>query len=192
MTRFRFSGLRARLLLLVVLSVLPALGLILSTAFREHSLAAQRAREEVQQLAEFAALEQEQLVAGTHELLVVLAQTPSVRQGRPDRYGALFRDVMKRSPWFANLAVVKPDGEILFSVVPTSGPARLLERSHIRRAIEVREFAIGDFHTDRLTPVLTFDRHMSRPILRIPRLKDLLLFSIQPLLYTENFATQLC
>jgi len=158
MTRFRFSGLRARLLLLVVLSVLPALGLILSTAFREHSLAAQRAREEVQQLAEFAALEQEQLVAGTHELLVVLAQTPSVRQGRPDRYGALFRDVMKRSPWFANLAVVKPDGEILFSVVPTSGPARLLERSHIRRAIEVREFAIGDFHTDRLTrkPTIAF------------------------------------
>ena len=63
-SRFQFSwaSLRTRIILLVLLAVLPALGLTIYTAAQEHARENVEARENVLRLARIVSVEEEQLV----------------------------------------------------------------------------------------------------------------------------------
>lgn len=62
MTRFSFSSLRARLLLLVLLAVIPALGLILYTAAEQRRAAAGEAQANALRLARSVSSGQDDLI----------------------------------------------------------------------------------------------------------------------------------
>jgi PAS domain S-box-containing protein len=146
------------LLLLVLLAVTPALGLILAIAVQQRTLAAERAREDVRQLAELAAVEQEQLIAGTRQLLVTLAKSFPLEAGDVAVYGRYFVEIKKHSPWYANIGVIAPNGDMVFSAAPTTGPVNLADRRYFQRVLQTRDFVIGDYHEGRITgkPVIAF------------------------------------
>ena len=66
---FSFSSLRARLLLLVLLAVIPVLGLILYTDLEQRRLAADQAQGDALRFVRLAAADQTQLIQGTDQLL---------------------------------------------------------------------------------------------------------------------------
>jgi len=88
--RIFFSSLRTRLVLLVLLSVVPAIGLILYTASAQRRTATLEAQENTLQLVRLAANNQRQVVEGTRQLLTILAKLPVVRKGKsPDAIACL-------------------------------------------------------------------------------------------------------
>lgn len=85
MTRFSFASLRTRLLLLVLLAILPALGLILYTGLEQQRLAAAEVRREALRLTQLAASKHEELIGDARQLLLTLARLPEVRGASRDR-----------------------------------------------------------------------------------------------------------
>lgn len=152
-----FGSLRLRLVILVLMTVLPAFGLIVYTALEQRRLAVQAIREEALRLAQIASAEQERSVEGTRQLLMTLAQLPAVREGQAAACTALLTDVLARQSRYLNLGVIKPDGDVACSAVAVSGPVNLADRPYFRRAVETREFAVGEYQVGRITGKATIN-----------------------------------
>ncbi len=151
-----FSGLRGRLLWLVLLATLPALGLILYYGHQSGKLAAAHTLAETARLVRLAAVDYERLVESTHQLLGTLARLPETRDRAACR--ALLADLKTSYPHYANLGAVRPDGAVYCSAVPMPGQVNAADRSYFRRAVQTRGFVIGDYQIGRITgkPVVVF------------------------------------
>ena len=108
MTRILRSSLRSRLLLLVLLALLPALVLILITAWEQRQLAAVDAQESALRLARVAASNQERLIEGARSLLIVLAQIPAAPPGKTSAKGLSAKPgrLSKRCPTMDSIVVI--------------------------------------------------------------------------------------
>ena len=150
------AGLRARLLVLVLLAGLPALGLIALTAKQNRDTLARQVEQSSLRLARLTSAEHERAIEGAHQLLTGLAQIPEVRRGGPscDR---LLADLLIRFPAYANLGVADLRGNIFCSGMPTRGTVNIADRSYFRGAIAGRDFSVGDFQIGRLTHIPTLN-----------------------------------
>jgi diguanylate cyclase (GGDEF)-like protein len=145
--RFGFSHLRYRLLLLVLLAVLPALTLIVSTAWEQRRLAARGAQEDALRLARLASTNQERLIEGTRPLLVVLAQHADVQGGNARVCNALFAEILRRFPLYTNLGAVRPDGDVFCSARSLPGPMNVAGRGDFQRTLAARDFTVSGYLT---------------------------------------------
>ena len=146
-----FSGLRARLLWLVLLAVLPAIALVLYTGHQSGQLAARQTVDEARLLVRLAAADYERLVANTRELLGTLTRLPDVR-GRDDAAcNTLFANLKSGYSQYANLGVIGPDGQVFCSAVPMGRRVDVSDRAYFQRAVKTRGFAVGDFQIGRIT-----------------------------------------
>ena len=146
-----FSGLRARLLWLVLLAVLPALALILYQGHRSGQLAARHTVDEAQLLVRLAAADYERLVANTRQLLGTLAQLPEVRGRDAAACNTLFARLKSGYAQYVNLGVIGPDGMVFCSAVPSARRVSVSDRAYFQRALKTRGFAVGDFQIGRIT-----------------------------------------
>ena len=151
MRRHSFSSLRPRLLLLVLLSVLPALGLILYTALEQWQLAAARVPEQALHLTQIISSNQERLIEGARQVLVTVAKLPEVRGGKSSACSRLFAELLKQHSLYTNFGAIKPNGDLFCSALPTDRPINLADRTYFQRAIKMRAFAIGDYQIGRAT-----------------------------------------
>jgi len=151
MTRFSSSSLRVRLLLLVLLAVIPALGVVFHHAYEGRRLEKAQAQEDALRLARLASAEQERLIEGARQFLGLLAQFPQVRGGNPSACSGLFADLLRRYPRYANLGAIEPGGDGYCSALPFKQPVNVADRAWFRRAVQTREFAIGDYQIGRIT-----------------------------------------
>ena len=150
MYRFFFS-LRFRLILLVLLAVIPALGLTFYTGLEQRRIAAIQAKEEALRLARLVSSNQSQFVEGARHFLYTLAQLPQVRNCEPALCRSLFANLMRQYPWYLNIGAVEPDGNIFASAVKMTRPVNSADREWFRRAIQARSFSIGDYQIGRIT-----------------------------------------
>jgi len=146
-----FSGLRFRLLLVALLAVLPSFVLTLLTSNLLNKRAEEESEQDVAKLAQVISLEEEQLIKGTLQLLTSLGQIPQVAEADTDFSGPFFSGLLKHFQRYANFGVIRPNGELAASAVPLAGPLDLSDRNYFRRALQTREFSIGDFQIGRLT-----------------------------------------
>ena len=153
-----FSGLRARLQLFLLLAMLPSLALVLYTTFHSWKLTEAYTRDETTRLVRFAASDYQRLVEGTRHLLGALASVSEVRERRGASCSALFAHFKTGYPHYANLGAIGPDGYTFCSAVPLTERTKAGDRSYFRRAVETRDFAIGDYQIGRITgmPVVVF------------------------------------
>jgi signal transduction histidine kinase len=158
MGRHAFSSLRARLLILVCLAVIPALGLILFTAADQRRVASEKAQTDAQWLVQLIAADQERLIAETRQLLLTLAYLPAIQSQDPSACNALFAKLHIQYPQYSNLAVISPAGDLTCSAVPHPSPVSLAREPYIQRAIEERIFSVGDYQIDEIsnTPTINF------------------------------------
>ena len=146
--RLFLSSLRFRLLLLVLLAIVPALGLILYTASEQRQLAAAQAQQNALQLARTAAGTQEDLVETTHQLLNVLVQLPAVRDADEAVCSAYLSALLKDYPQYVSLGVKRPNGEF-YCVAPQAADSARAKQVRLLSAMdsrvsETRDFAVGD------------------------------------------------
>jgi diguanylate cyclase (GGDEF)-like protein len=151
----RARGLRARLLLLVLLAVVPALAVILYNGLQERRQAAAEARADAMALARGIATDQQRLILDTRQLLTLLSELPQVRSSAPDSCGAFLRQLLQQGSPYANLGLIAADGRIVCSAVPFPPGVTAADRPYFQRAMRTRDFAIGDYQIGRITGLAT-------------------------------------
>ncbi len=146
-------SLRARLLALVLVAVVPGFGLILYAAREQQRTLEADAREEVLQLARLVAEQQQRAVDGARGLVIGLARLPGVLAQDAAACGAAVAPLLGRLRPYANLGAVRPDGEMFCSAAPLRRSVNLADRSFVRGAIEARDFAVGGYQVSRVIGV---------------------------------------
>lgn len=152
-----FSKLRIRLLLLVLLAVVPALGMILYTTSKQRELAAQNTLRDSLRLIRTLSTEQERVIDSGHQLLIALAQLPHVRQHDSQACSHLFSVLLKNFKTFVNLLAAKPDGDVFCNSVPGVQLVNLSDRPYFQQVLKTRTFAVSGFVIGRFTgkPIIT-------------------------------------
>ncbi|HXR48939.1 MAG TPA: PAS domain S-box protein [Candidatus Limnocylindrales bacterium] len=139
------SGLRLRLLLLVLLACAPLVGLMLHTASEEHRRLVEEWNQHSQAMTELATREDGRVIGQTRQLLIALAESSPVRSDSRRDCKKLLDDLLGSYPRYANLGVVETNGMVLASAYPVGEPANQTNRLFFRRALATRAFAIGHF-----------------------------------------------
>lgn len=151
------SSLRTRLVLLVLLSVVPAIGLILYTASAQRRTATAEAQENALQLVRLAANNQRQVVEGTRQLLTILAQLPVVRKGNSPECDRLLADLLKQYPTYANFGVLDAQGNNICHAIPDTNSINPVNQPYLQRALQTRKFAVGDYQFDSVSKKATLN-----------------------------------
>ena len=138
-------------MLLVLLAVIPALGLTLYTNLEERQLRKAQVQEQAMRLSRLVSADHERLIEDARRLLMNLARLPAVRDRNRAACNALFADLLTQHSSYANLGVVDANGSIFCSALPMTGPVYAGDRVFFRRALETRDFAIGEYQVGRIT-----------------------------------------
>ncbi|HQU14683.1 MAG TPA: EAL domain-containing protein [Gammaproteobacteria bacterium] len=148
-------GLRARLLLLVGLSVLPALGVIGYTAQRQRAQATATAQDQAIAVAQQIGLREAQRIRHTRQLLALLAHLPQVRSGTTNCHSFL-AGILARSPQYANFAIIAADAHVRCSAVEFRQPVDPAREAFFQRASKTHAFSLGNYQIGQMTrlPVL--------------------------------------
>lgn len=152
MTRFSFSSLRVRLMFLVLLGVVPALGFILYTGWSQRKAAFTMMQDNAIRVVRLAALEQDQVIDGTRQLLLALAQLPEIRNRDINNGPTILQKIQNENePVYANFGLIDKGGEVIFSAVKLDGAVNLKDRQYFSRVLQTQGFSIGNYQVGRIS-----------------------------------------
>lgn len=120
----RFS-LRGLLVVLVLLTLCPVLGLALYNAVQEREDAALRAQEDALRVMRLLAGGPEQAADYAHRILAALSRDPAIRRLDAAACDPLFADLLRDNPEYADILAMTPGGEVF-----SSGSRRALDIRH--------------------------------------------------------------
>ena len=129
----------------------PLLALIFYAAGELYRQAAIQAQENARHLGRLLLHEHHEQIESARHLLTVLAKVPEVRAAPPARCGAILADIRREHPIYANLGVIRPDGEVVCSAVPSAERVRVADRPYFQRALATRRFVVGEYQIGRIT-----------------------------------------
>ncbi|MBI2161464.1 MAG: GAF domain-containing protein, partial [Candidatus Rokubacteria bacterium] len=155
--RSRLSNLRARLLLIVLIAMIPAFLLAIWVGLAHRRQAMAEAQQGALRLAQQLADEQKQLIEGARHLLVSLSGVPALLRHETQACDAILAETLRRIGWrYANLVAAKPTGEVFCASFPRREPINVTDRAYFRRALETREFTDSEFLIGRISgkPIL--------------------------------------
>jgi signal transduction histidine kinase/HAMP domain-containing protein len=141
----------SRLLVLVAVALLPAIGI---QAYNEFELRRTR-RIEVQSqalsLAELAAAEQRQTVQGIHQVLIALSELPAIKANDAKGCNAYLARIKQRYPGFISFIVVDTTGSSFCDATDDHKPSTAAGRPYFADVLRTGEFTVGVFAIGRQT-----------------------------------------
>ncbi|MBI3899683.1 MAG: GAF domain-containing protein [Gammaproteobacteria bacterium] len=152
--KFSSIGLRARLLLLVLFAIVPTFVFSGYTTLREFSEDAAEAKRVTMAAVQFAAQQQNQMLAATRQLLITLSQLSELK--RPSSTAACNRmlaTLQQSFPLYTNIGVAALDGDIYCNWRALARRINIADRSYFRRAVESGDFSVGDYQIGRVTGI---------------------------------------
>ena len=157
-TRFAFSSVRARLLLLVLMVIIPSLGLIIYIAREERLQGFDRARESTLKLVREATIQQQRSINQTRDFLMELSQYPEFDHPKAKACPALLAKKLNDHPEYTNVFVVTLDGELVCSALPFAGRLNVSDRAYFQLTVARKSFSVGEYQIGRVTgkATLTF------------------------------------
>ncbi len=149
-------SLRVRLLVLVALTVVPALALTLSTARAEFRRDKVETEENAMHIARLVSIQQDDAIDGARQLLTTLAQSPEVRNRDGAACSALMAELLTRSRGYSTFGAFDANGDQFCNAVPVATAVNVSDRPYVQAAIRTRDFALGEFTIGRASgkPVL--------------------------------------
>jgi diguanylate cyclase (GGDEF)-like protein/PAS domain S-box-containing protein len=147
-----FSGLRARLVLLVLVAVLPALGLALHAGIEERRAAGNRVRGDTLLLTRLASANHERLVELTGHFLATLTQLPEIREGSGPACDTLLDRLIHQHPIYADIGLMNAQGQRVCSSLPPVGREEARPRPFFRQVMSTRSFAVGAIEAGGIPP----------------------------------------
>ena len=150
-----FSGLRFRLLLLVLLACAPLVALMLHTAWEDRRRAIAGWRQRSEDLQQTAWRDEEELIGSTRQLLLAVSESSYVRSFDPHRCKKGMDDLFASYPRFANLGLLTTNGEVLASARPVSA-GKMAERAFVKKSLSTKAFTVGAFPASSTRPTINF------------------------------------
>lgn len=143
--------LQVRLLILVFLAFIPALGLFWYTnrALRDLQLDAKRG--DLVMRAQEVATDYQRLVHGGEAFLGALSEFEEVRTARPGECNRRLAAVLQHADQFTTISVIGPDGYLACGSLSPETPLYLGDRAYYIRASSNHVFSVGDFALGRIT-----------------------------------------
>jgi signal transduction histidine kinase/CheY-like chemotaxis protein/HPt (histidine-containing phosphotransfer) domain-containing protein len=151
--RALFLGLRARLILLVLLAVVPALCLIFYTAAEQRKRDVAEAKSNVGGSVGRISVN----LRGARPLLLDLAQAPEVRGQHIETCRAYLKNLLNQSNGrYSNFGVMNADGTLFCSAVPVPKTGIGIDKSLFERVVEKGGFTTGKYQIDPVTKDTSF------------------------------------
>ena len=151
MTRFAALGMRARVLFLILLVFLPVFGLRVFSAVDDRRAAIRGAEGDAYDTARIVAQDQQGLLEQSRQQLFTFAQLVALSSGKPIESRTCRPALvvfMKRLPNYVDLGIVAPNGKVLCAAATKTG-VDFARTPFVRRALQSRRFAIGDYELRR-------------------------------------------
>jgi HAMP domain-containing protein len=154
--------LRARIWLVMVFVLLPALAYIVVTSLQERSRARSQAQADLLGLARSAARAQQQSLDEMQRALALVAMLAPVRDavvaGNPDACTARLAEITSLYPQTVGFGVWNLKGEAVCAGKQLSGPDNAAQQLWFRQVLDTHAFSIGDFALDGTSnePAITF------------------------------------
>jgi serine phosphatase RsbU (regulator of sigma subunit) len=154
----RYFSLRVRLLTLVLLMVVPWLLLMAYTQVEERKAAVANVNEDAMRLIRIVTTNQATQVEAARQLMMAFARLPQLHTHDASVCNAFMAEMLAAYPPYINLAVADPNGTLVCSALPFRGVINVADRVYFKMAIQMRDFAIGDYQIGRITqrPALSY------------------------------------
>lgn len=146
---FHLGSISRKLTLLVLLSVAPAMGILLYSGMEQRNQSIDRARQDLLLLTGTMAKAQEDISLSTRQLLSTLSLLPEFQSLDVDACGSILRDVLRQNPDYLNIALTDLNGDVLISAMSRGG-ANLADRKHFQEALNKKTFAVGEYIISRV------------------------------------------
>lgn len=144
-------GLRERLMVLVLLAILPALGLIFIFASNEKRIHTELVQKDVQVLARAAATRLGQEEEGVRQVLLALATLPELHGDDFAACKRLLTNLLPQYPQYDNFGLAQADGLFVASAMPFTRGQGAADRSWFKDVVATRNIAAGEYQVGRLT-----------------------------------------
>ena len=140
-----FRSIKTHLLFLVLMSLLPALGIVLYEGMDRRSRDIEETRANALRAIQSLGYDHERAVESTRQLLMTLAKLPEVRGRNGPECSRLFAQILKESPLYTNIFAAIPEGMVFASGVPAAARS-LWQRSYFQDVLRTRAFCAGEYH----------------------------------------------
>jgi signal transduction histidine kinase len=151
----RSSSLRRRLLLLILFTMVPDVGVVLYGAAHYRQSESVEVRDDATRLARLVAVHEDDAIAGTRQLLSTLAELQNT-DGVAPRCASVFAAFVDQHARYLNLEFVKPDGRIACSANPARSSRNPLDRPDVQQTFVTRSFSFSPDTADPNDEPLVF------------------------------------
>ena len=129
------ASLRARLVFLALLTMLPLVGVLVAGAFTSREDVLEAARHRALELAQLGAEQQDNVLREAKTLLTVLSRLPDITEADPERCHDLLKQVLGDHPHMAEFALMDAQGGILCTNRSVRPNLNILSRPYVRRLL---------------------------------------------------------
>ncbi len=142
-----FKTIRTHLLLIVLISVLPALAIMIYSGVRERSHAVDMAKSDALQVVKNFSYDHERAVESTRQFLMTLARVPDIRKMNAAASNDLLSQLLKQNPLYSTLFVVTAEGFVHATGLPPLPPKPIgvLQRRYFQEIVRSNDFSVGEY-----------------------------------------------
>ncbi len=149
---FQFRRLRLSLISVVAAILFPCmLAIILYVVWAERREARVQAQESALRVARLAAMQQQRLITGAEHFLMALAELPEVRERKAEPCSRIFARLLKKFPYYTNIAAVTPEGEIFCAALPRAKNTNIADRAYFQEALRERRLGVSYLLVGRIS-----------------------------------------
>lgn len=157
-----FRTIRDLLLILVLVSVLPAFAIIVYSQIQHSSREIVEARTATLRTVKDVSVRHDQVIQGTRQFLMTLSKIPDVQSLKPDAANAILAELLEQNPLYANIFVLDAEGRGVAAAIASPRPIRS-ERKYFRDVKRTRDFSAGEYASSASTGSHAI--HFAYPIL---------------------------
>ncbi|MDP1570915.1 MAG: ATP-binding protein [Vicinamibacterales bacterium] len=148
----RVTSLRARLIGLVALALIPPIGLLLAQGLARHRQDRAALEDQALNMARLAAYAQERRIEGARQLLVALSSNAAVRSADPDVcVPAVRRLVRDYDGIYTEIGWADRSGLIMCHALEGPPNLSIADRAYFQRPLTTKAFGVGDLNTGKIS-----------------------------------------
>lgn len=145
-----FKSIRSKLLILVLASVLPALGIILYSNFERQEQDLKKAEAEAMFILQSLSYDHENVVKVTRNFLMVLSKLPAVQNRNASACKKLFRELIKENTQYSTIIAADTKGRIFANPI-SSNSINIGESDFFQDVLDKKTFSVGNYILGRFS-----------------------------------------
>ncbi|MFD2184935.1 EAL domain-containing protein [Rhodoplanes azumiensis] len=147
----RATGIRTRLLGLILVAVLPLIVTMAVGLYRDWIRDIDTAGQQIETLARRAAGRYREAQLESRTLLDIASFVPEVTHGSSESCNRFLAQLERTRPWSEGLLVLDPTGRVVCHTVPGAVGLDVSDRDYFKIAMAERKFVVSDVMTSRMT-----------------------------------------